>query len=103
MVVGSIAGVAVLYELVSLAHRSQLATKLHSPTNVWLADACVFFFGWGMALAAGLHRRAPGVALLLVWLAGAYQLAFGVEIMLVELAVTVVAFGRMTRKLLVTA
>jgi signal transduction histidine kinase len=49
--------------------------------------------GWGMALAAGLHRRAPGVALLLVWLAGAYQLALGVEIMLVELAVTIVAFG----------
>lgn len=49
--------------------------------------------GWAMALAAGLHRTAPGIALLLVWLAGGYQLAFGVPVMLCELAVTVVAFG----------
>lgn len=49
--------------------------------------------GWGMAAAAGLHRRAPGVALLLVWLAGGFQMMFGVDLMLVELAVMVVAFG----------
>jgi signal transduction histidine kinase len=49
--------------------------------------------GWAMAIAAGLYRRAPGVALLLVWLAGAYQVVAGIEIMLVELAVVVVAFG----------
>ena len=50
MVVGSLAGVAVLYELVSLAHQGQLANRLHSPTDVMLGAACVFVFGWGVAL-----------------------------------------------------
>ena len=49
--------------------------------------------GWAMAAAAGLHRRAPGIALLLVWLAGGFQLLVGGQVMVVELAVTVVAFG----------
>jgi hypothetical protein len=52
MVVGSLAGVAVFYELVSLAHRGQLAAKVHSPSNIWLGAACVFSFGWGLALMA---------------------------------------------------
>src|SRR5947209_19890374 len=52
VVVGSVAGIAVLYELVSLAHRSELATQLHSPMNVWLAAACLFVFGYGLALVA---------------------------------------------------
>jgi len=56
VVVGSVAGVAVLYELVSLAHRSELARQLHSPTNVYLAAACLFVFGYGLA------QVAPGVA-----------------------------------------
>ena len=52
MVAGTLAGVAVFYELVSLAHRSQLTAKLHSPDNVWLGTACVFIFGWGVGLMA---------------------------------------------------
>ena len=52
MVVGSLAGVAVLFELVSLAHRGQLEARLHSPTNVALGAACLFIFGWGLALVA---------------------------------------------------
>jgi hypothetical protein len=52
MVVGSLAGVAVLYELVVLAHRSELATQLHSPGNVWVGAACLLVVGWAMAMAA---------------------------------------------------
>jgi len=52
MVVGSLAGVAVLYELVSLAHGGQLEARLHSPTNVMLGAACLVFFGCGLALVA---------------------------------------------------
>ncbi|MCU1448097.1 MAG: hypothetical protein JWP02_267 [Acidimicrobiales bacterium] len=52
MVVGSLAGVAVLYELVLLAHRKELATQLHSPGNVWVGAACLLIVGWAMAMAA---------------------------------------------------
>lgn len=47
----------------------------------------------GFAVAAGCHRRAPGLALVLVWLAGAYQLASVTPILLVQLCVVLVAFG----------
>ena len=79
MVVGSVAGVAVLYELVSLAHRQQLAAQLHSPTNVWLGAACLFVFGYGLALVAprvarwfGMFTAAGG------WAAGSIA-AYGGE------------------------
>jgi len=49
--------------------------------------------GWSMSIAAGLYRRAPAVALLLVWLAGGYQVLASSPVMLAELAVVVVAFG----------
>lgn len=52
MVVGSLGGVAVLFELVSLAHRGQLDARLHSPTDVIIGAACLFVFGWGLALVA---------------------------------------------------
>jgi hypothetical protein len=52
MIVGSIAGVAVLFELVSLAHRGQLEATLHSTTNVTVGAACLLVFGWGLALVA---------------------------------------------------
>ncbi|MBV8304789.1 MAG: hypothetical protein JOZ04_11300 [Acidimicrobiia bacterium] len=58
MVVGSLAGVAVLYELVSLAHRGQLEKTLHSPTDVLLGAACLLVFGWGLALVAPRVGRA---------------------------------------------
>jgi ABC-type dipeptide/oligopeptide/nickel transport system permease component len=61
MVAGSLIGVAVLYELVSLAYRNELADRLHSPTNVWLAAACVFVFGWGLALVAPRAARWLGM------------------------------------------
>ena len=49
--------------------------------------------GWLMAVGAGLHRQAPGVALLLVWLAGVYQVLFGVDLLVAEAAVMVVSYG----------
>ena len=52
MVVGCLAGVAVFFELVSLAHRGQLEARLHSPVDVMLGAACLFVFGWGLALVA---------------------------------------------------
>jgi signal transduction histidine kinase len=47
----------------------------------------------GFAVAAGLYRRAPGLGLLLVWLAGGYQLFSLTPVMVVELSVVIVAFG----------
>jgi signal transduction histidine kinase len=47
----------------------------------------------GFAAAAGCYRRAPGVGLLLVWLAGTYQLISLTQVMMVQLSVVIVAFG----------
>ncbi|WP_114423792.1 sensor histidine kinase [Nocardioides houyundeii] len=47
----------------------------------------------GMAAAAGLSRRAPGIALLLVWAVCGIQLLGSVDLMVSEVAVAVVAFG----------
>jgi signal transduction histidine kinase len=47
----------------------------------------------GFAAAAGCYRRAPGIGLLLVWLAGGYQLVSLTPVMVVELSVVIVAFG----------
>jgi len=52
MVLGCLAGVAVLFELVSLAHRGQLEARLHDPVDVMLGAACLLVFGWGLALVA---------------------------------------------------
>jgi len=52
MIVGSVAGVAVLYELVSLADRGQLEARLHAPMDVYLGAGCLLVFGWGLALVA---------------------------------------------------
>jgi hypothetical protein len=57
MIVGSIAGVAVLYELVSLANRGQLEARLHTPSDVFIGAACLFVFGWGLALVAPKTAR----------------------------------------------
>ena len=57
MIVGSIAGVAVLYELVYLANRGQLEARLHTPTDVFIGAACLFMFGWGLALVAPKTAR----------------------------------------------
>jgi hypothetical protein len=50
VVIGSLAGVALLYELVSMTHHHELVARLESPDNVWLAAACLFVFGWALAL-----------------------------------------------------
>ncbi|MBC2931826.1 histidine kinase [Nocardioides sp. zg-1228] len=47
----------------------------------------------GMAVAAGLCRRAPAIALLLVWGLCGLQLLTGTDVMLAQLAIAVVAFG----------
>ena len=77
----------------ALAEALRMSGPYRDTKEFWSILINALVVGWGMAIAAGLHRRAPGVGLLLVWLAGGYQLGFGVEIMLVELAVAVVAFG----------
>jgi signal transduction histidine kinase len=47
----------------------------------------------GIAVAVGLFRAAPGVALGLTWFSGAVQVASGTSPMLVETALALVAFG----------
>jgi len=77
----------------ALAEALRMSGPYRDTKEFWSILINALVVGWSMAIAAGLHRRAPGVGLLLVWLAGGYQLGFGVEIMLGELAVAVVAFG----------
>ena len=57
MVVGSLAGLAVLFELVALANGGKLEAQLHSPTDVMIGAACLFVFGWGLALVAAHTAR----------------------------------------------
>ena len=59
----------------------------------WMTLVNCLVVGWLMAAGAALHKQAPGVALLLVWLAGCYQILFGVELLLAEAAVMVVSYG----------
>ena len=47
----------------------------------------------GMGAAVGLHRREPGLALGLVWIACGLQVISGFDITLVQLGVVVVAYG----------
>ena len=88
-------GVFALAEALRAAapYRDAPTVDFGDPKDYWTTLINSLVVGWGMAAAAGLHRRAPGVALLLVWLAGGFQLIFGVDILLTELAVMVVAFG----------
>lgn len=46
-----------------------------------------------MGVAVGLSRHAPGAALILVWAIGVAQVAGEVDLLLVEVAIAVVAFG----------
>ena len=46
-----------------------------------------------MLLTVALARKAPGTALAVVWLVGAFQVAYGVNILLVQLSVAYVAFA----------
>lgn len=47
----------------------------------------------GMGVAAGLYRRAPAIALSLVWLTALLQVLAELDIALVQLAAVVVAYG----------
>ncbi|HEY0952189.1 sensor histidine kinase [Nocardioides sp.] len=47
----------------------------------------------GIASAAALARQLPAVALALVWAIGAMQVITGTQLLMVELAIAVVAFG----------
>jgi len=51
MILGSIAGVAVLYELVQTAHHHQLADRLHSPADTWLAAGALFVVCFFLTMA----------------------------------------------------
>jgi hypothetical protein len=99
MVVGSLAGVAVLYELVSLAHRGQLASRLHSTDNVWLGAACLFMFGWGLALVAPRVARGLGMVTAAgAWAAGSIaasgnESAYAVPLLCLGLAAVLVVIA----------
>lgn len=61
--------------------------------KAWDATISTLVVALGFAVAGGCFRRAPGIGLMLVWLAGAYQLATATPVLLVQLAVVLVAFG----------
>jgi len=96
MIVGSVAGVAVLYELVSLANRGQLEARLHSPSDVYIAAGCLFVFGWGLALVAPKTARwfgmftAAGAAAAGAIAASGSERAFAVPIFSIGLAAALV-------------
>lgn len=46
-----------------------------------------------LAIAVGLFRKAPGIALLLVWFAGAAQVVWSPPFLFVQASVAIVAFG----------
>lgn len=49
--------------------------------------------GVGVGVAVGLSRRAPGAALVVVWVTGALQVVAGIDVLAVELSVVAVTFG----------
>jgi peptidoglycan/LPS O-acetylase OafA/YrhL len=99
MVVGSLAGVALFYELVLLAHRGQLETRMHDPANVMLGAACFFVFGWGLALVAPRTARwlgmftAAGAAAAGAIAASGTETAYAVPLFCVGLAAAIVVFA----------
>jgi hypothetical protein len=99
MLVGSLAGVAVLYELVSLADRGQLETHLHTASDVYIAAACVFVFGWGLALVAARTARwfamftVAGTAAAGAIAASGAESAFALPLFSVGLAAVLVVFA----------
>ena len=99
MVVGSLAGVALFYELVSLAHRGQLETRLHDPMDVMLGAACLLVFGWGLALVAPRTARwfgmlsAAGAAAAGAIAASGSESAYAIPLFSVGLAAAIVVFA----------
>ena len=66
------------------------ASRTRSSYEDWWDLALVVM---ATATAVGLSRRAPGIALGLVWLTCLLQLATGTPVLLVQLTIAVVAFG----------
>lgn len=99
MIVGCLAGVAVLYELVSLANREQLEARLHSPSDVYIGAACLFVFGWGLALVAPRVARwfgmiaVAGTAAAGVIAASGSEKDFAVPLFCVGLAAALMVFA----------
>ena len=99
MVVGCLAGVAVLFELVSLAHRGQLEARLHDPVDVMLGAACLFIFGWGLALVAPKVARwlamftAMGAGAAAAIAASGNESAFTVPLLCVGAAAVLLVFA----------
>jgi hypothetical protein len=101
MVLGSIAGAALFYELIQTAHQHQLAERLHSPTDVWIGAGVFFLLGWLLTFAV---RRIVGWFALFVMIgswaasgiaASSNQMAYAVPLLGVGLAagaLAVVAF-----------
>jgi signal transduction histidine kinase len=84
---------AVALAVFGIAEAARSVNVLEDQTRDWapVFDSCAVALGF--AAAAGCYRRAPGVGLLLVWLAGAYQLFSLTPVMVVQLSVVIVAFG----------
>jgi hypothetical protein len=99
MLVGSVAGVAVLFELVSLADRGQLETHLHTASDVYIGAACLFVFGWGLALVAPKTARwfamfiVAGAAAAGALAAKSTESTFAVPLLCVGLAAVLVVFA----------
>lgn len=55
--------------------------------------AMPFIITLGMAVAVTLYRRAPGVALGLVWFTAVLQILDGLDVALVQVAAVIVAYG----------
>ncbi|MDO7882945.1 sensor histidine kinase [Salinibacterium soli] len=61
--------------------------------TLYFSPVVPFLIALGMAVAVTLHRRAPAVALALVWATAILQVVDGRDIALVQLAAVIVAYG----------
>lgn len=62
-------------------------------TSLYLSPVIPAVIAVGMATAVTLYRRAPAVALAIVWFAALLQVVAGLDIQLVQLAAVIVAYG----------
>lgn len=75
--------VVVLVGLLEIVNRSYTTTY----------DSALVVLAGLMGIAVGLSRHAPGAALALVWVMGAAQVVGEIDLLVVELAIAIVAFG----------
>lgn len=81
----AMAGGVLLIALTTVTSAGQNLSALAYNQNIVLVA--------GMPAATAMFRRAPGGALVLWWVIGFFQLAYGIDILAIELAVGVVAYG----------